>query len=80
MLEQTDGLMMNFDEGLWNATIETVPVWLDGSIDSQRKNGVKLRQELRKVEFRITKNDNPLFFINIGYRDHRICFYASANC
>ena len=80
MLEQTDGLMMNFDEGLWNASIETVTVWLDGSIDSQRKNGAKLRQELRKVEFRITKNDNPLFFINIGYRDHRICFYASANC
>ena len=59
MLEQADGLMMDFDEGLWNATIETVTVWLDGSIDSQRKNGVKLRQELRKVEFRITKNDNP---------------------
>ena len=48
MLEQADGLMMDFDEGLWNATIETVTVWLDGSIDSQRKKRREIAARIEK--------------------------------
>ena len=41
MLENTDGLLTEFDEGLWNATVEAVTVQVDGSIAFKWKNGMK---------------------------------------
>ena len=32
MLENSDGLLTEFDEGLWNATVETITVQFDGSM------------------------------------------------
>jgi len=32
MLEYVDGLLTEFDEELWNATVEIVTVQLDGSM------------------------------------------------
>ena len=31
-MEHADGLLTEFDEGLWNATVETVTVQLDGGL------------------------------------------------
>ena len=42
MLEQTDGLLMDFDEGLWNATVEKVTVQVDGSMVFRWKNGKEI--------------------------------------
>lgn len=39
MLENSDGLLTEFDEGLWNATVEAVTVQVDGSMVFQWKNG-----------------------------------------
>ena len=33
------GLLVDFDEGLWNATVETVIVQLDGNMILRWKNG-----------------------------------------
>ncbi len=41
MLEHTDGLLTDFDEGLWNATVETVTVQIDGSLRFRWKNGAE---------------------------------------
>ena len=41
MLEHMDGLLTEFDEGLWNATVEAVTVQVDGSIAFKWKNGMK---------------------------------------
>ena len=41
MLEQADGLMTEFDEGLWNATVETITVHLDGNMVFRWRNGVE---------------------------------------
>ena len=32
IMEHIDGLLMDFDEGLWNATVEAVTVQVDGSM------------------------------------------------
>ncbi len=40
MLEQADGLLTEFDEGLWNATVETVTVQVDGRVVFRWKNGI----------------------------------------
>ncbi|MEA4949934.1 MAG: hypothetical protein VB068_09845 [Petrimonas sp.] len=40
MLEQADRLIMDFDEGLWNAIVERVAVQFDGSIVFRWKNGM----------------------------------------
>ena len=42
MLEQANGLLMNFDEGLWNATVETVIVRHDGNIVFRWKNNIEV--------------------------------------
>ena len=42
MLEQADGLMTEFDEGLWNATVETITVHLDGNMVFKWRNGTEL--------------------------------------
>lgn len=39
MLENSDGLLMDFDEGLWNATAEAVTVQVDGSMAFRWRNG-----------------------------------------
>ena len=39
MLENSDGLLTEFDEGLWNATVEAVTVQADGSIEFRWRNG-----------------------------------------
>lgn len=39
ILEQADGLLTEFDEGLWNATVESVMVQVDGSIEFRWRNG-----------------------------------------
>ncbi len=41
MLEYADGLLTDFDEGLWNATIEKVTAQLDGSMIFRWKNGTE---------------------------------------
>ena len=41
MLENTDGLLTEFDEGLWNATIEKATVQLNGSMVLRWKSGVE---------------------------------------
>ena len=41
MLEQADGLLMDFDAGLWNATVEAVTVQVDGCMVFRWKNGVE---------------------------------------
>ena len=41
MLENSDELLTEFDEGLWNATVEAVTVQVDGSIAFKWKNGMK---------------------------------------
>ncbi|MPM73723.1 hypothetical protein SDC9_120705 [bioreactor metagenome] len=46
MLEQTDGLLTEFDEGLWNATIETATVRHDGNIVFRWRNGMELLIEV----------------------------------
>ena len=43
MLEKYDGLLTEFDEGLWNATVETVTVQLDGGMFISWKNGMKTK-------------------------------------
>jgi hypothetical protein len=43
MLEQTDGLLTDFDEGLWNATVETVTVKLDGRMVIRWKSGMETK-------------------------------------
>jgi len=40
MLERTDGLPMDFEEGLWNATVEKGAVQPDGGLVFRRKNGM----------------------------------------
>ena len=42
MLERIEGLLTEFDEGLWNATVETVIIQVDGSIVFGWKNGTKM--------------------------------------
>jgi hypothetical protein len=44
MLEHTDCLLMEFNEGLWNATVEAVTVQVGGSMGFRWKNGVETRQ------------------------------------
>jgi len=39
MLEHIDGLLTDFDEELWKATVEAVTVQLDGSMVFRLKNG-----------------------------------------
>ena len=39
MLEQANGLLMDFDEGLWSATVETVTVQIDGRMLFRWRNG-----------------------------------------
>ena len=41
MLENSDGLLTEFDEGLWNATVEAVVVQADGSMVFRWKNGAE---------------------------------------
>lgn len=41
MLEQADALLTEFDEALWNATVENVTVLHDGSMVLRGKNGVE---------------------------------------
>ena len=41
MLESIDGLLTEFDEGLWNATVETITVHLDGNMVFRWRNGVE---------------------------------------
>ena len=41
MLENSDELLTEFDEELWNATVEAVTVQVDGSIAFKWKNGMK---------------------------------------
>ena len=41
MLEDSDGLLTEFDEGLWNATVEAVAVQIDGSMVFRWRNGVE---------------------------------------
>ena len=42
MLENSDGLLIEFDEGLWNATVEKVTVMVDGSMVFKWRNGTEL--------------------------------------
>ena len=42
MLESIDGLLTEFDEGLWNATVETITVHLDGNMVFRWKNGKEI--------------------------------------
>ena len=41
MLENADGLLTDFDEGLWNATVEAVTVQGDGGMVFRWKNGME---------------------------------------
>ena len=41
MLEQTDGLLKGFDEGLWNATVDKAIVPTDGGMVFRWKNGTE---------------------------------------
>ena len=41
MLEHNDGLLTDFGEGLWNATVEKVTVQVGGIIVFRWKNGTK---------------------------------------
>ena len=41
MLEHADGVLTEFDEGLWNATVEAVTVQTDGSMFFRWKNGME---------------------------------------
>ncbi len=41
MLEHADGLLTEFDEGLWNATLETVTIQLDGRMAFRWRNGME---------------------------------------
>ena len=40
-LEQTDRALIEFDEGLWNATVETVSIQVDGGMVFRWKNGAE---------------------------------------
>ena len=42
MLEQANGLLMNFDEGLWNATVEKVIVQTEGGMVLRWRNGMEV--------------------------------------
>ena len=42
MLEHNDGLLTEFDEGLWNATVEKVTVLVEGSMIFGLKNEMEL--------------------------------------
>ena len=37
-----DGLLTEFDEGLWNATVETVTVQSDGGMVLKWRNGMEV--------------------------------------
>ena len=41
MLEKADGVLTEFDEGVWNTTVETVTVQVDGSMVFRWKNGTE---------------------------------------
>lgn len=41
MLEQDNGLLTKFEDGLWNATVETVTVQDDGSMVFRWRNGAE---------------------------------------
>jgi len=41
MLESIDGLLTEFDEGLWNATVEKVTVEPDGDLVFRWRNGIE---------------------------------------
>ena len=41
MLEQTDGMLTEFDEGLWNATVEKFTINVDGRMNFRWKNGME---------------------------------------
>ena len=43
MLENADGLLAEFDEGLWNATVEAVTVQSAGSMVLRWRNGMETR-------------------------------------
>ena len=47
MLEQTDGLLTEFDEGLWNATVEIATVQIDGSMVFRWRNGMRLQSSTK---------------------------------
>ncbi len=42
MLERTDGLLTDFDEGLWNAMVETVTIQAGGSMVFRWRNGKEM--------------------------------------
>ncbi|GHU83435.1 hypothetical protein FACS1894196_3300 [Clostridia bacterium] len=42
-LRQADGLLMEFDETLWNAMVDTVTVYKDGEFKFAFKDGGKIR-------------------------------------
>ena len=42
MLESIDGLLTEFDEGMWNATVETLTVQVDGSMVYRWRNGMEV--------------------------------------
>ena len=42
MLESIDGLLTEFDEGLWNATVAKVTVNVDGVMVFRWKNGMEV--------------------------------------
>ena len=42
MLEHTDGLLTEFDEGLWNATVEKVTVQPVGGMVLRWRNGAEV--------------------------------------
>ena len=41
MLEQDNGLLTKFEDGLWNATVETVTVQDDGRMVFRWRNGAE---------------------------------------
>ena len=41
MLEHIEGLLTDFDEKLWNVTVEAVTVQVDGSMAFRWKNGME---------------------------------------
>ena len=45
MLERSEGLLTEFNEGLWNATVERVTVRTDGSMVFRWRNGVEVEAE-----------------------------------
>lgn len=54
MLEHFDGLLTEFDEGLWNATIETATVRHDGNVVFRWRNGTETSI--------INQAEKPLYF------------------